>query len=240
LPQTIGSLALRKQGGLLLALKSGFAFFDPSTRQLQPLINPEPDRPDNRLNDGKCDPLGRFWAGSMHDPEQRPTGHLYRLDADLKVEGFEMDFIVTNGPCWSGDGSTFYFADSANRRIYAFAFDLQAGRPGARRLFAELSEDAGHPDGMCVDAQDHVWSAHWDGGRLTRYRPDGAVAMVVQIPAPRVTSCCFGGPDLDILYVTTARIGLTPAQLEAAPDCGRVFEVSGLGVTGRPAVRFAG
>jgi sugar lactone lactonase YvrE len=239
-PETIGSLVLRGRGGLLLALKSGFAFFDPSTQKIEPLFDPEPDRPENRLNDGKCDPLGRFWVGSMHDPEQKPTGHLYRLGPDLAVEGFEMGFVVTNGPCWSGDGDVFYFADSGNRRIHAFDFDLTAGRPGARRLFAQVAPDAGHPDGMCVDAEDHVWSAHWDGGRLTRYRPDGVVAGVIQIPAARVTSCCFGGPGLDILYVTTARIGLTPAELAAAPDSGRVFEVTGLGIKGRPAARFAG
>jgi sugar lactone lactonase YvrE len=240
LPEPVGAAALRAKGGFLLALQRGFAFFDPQSGQLERLYDPEPHSPQNRLNDGKCDVLGRFWVGSMHDPEQDPSGHLYRLDPDLDLERFDMGFVVTNGPAWSGDGQTFYFTDSAGRRIYAFDFDMAAGRLGARRLFVEVPPAEGHPDGQCVDAEDHVWTAHWNGGRVTRYRPDGTVERVVRLPVPLVTSCCFGGEDLSILYVTTARVGLKAAAIEAAPLSGGLFAVTGLGVRGRPSPRFAG
>ena len=176
----------------------------------------------------------------MHDPEQDPSGHLYRLDPDLGVQQFPMSFVVTNGPAWSGDGGVFYFTDSADRRIWAFDFDMAAGRPGERRPFVQVPPEEGHPDGQCVDAEDHLWTAHWNGGRVTRYRPDGSVERVIEIPAPLVTSCCFGGEDLATLYVTTARVGLKETALRAAPLSGGLFAVTGLGVRGRLSERFAG
>jgi sugar lactone lactonase YvrE len=240
LPEPVGAAVPRTRGGLLLALQGGFAFFDPDTGDLRRLFDPEPASPQNRLNDGKCDALGRFWVGSMHDPEQDPSGHLYRLDSDFNFERFAMGFVVTNGPTWSGDGRTFYFTDSAERRIYAFDFDMAAGRLGARRLFVQVPPADGHPDGQCIDAEDHLWTAHWNGGRVTRYRPDGTVDRVIEIPAPLVTSCCFGGEALDTLYITTARVGLKASALQAAPLSGGLFAVTGLGVTGRATARFAG
>jgi sugar lactone lactonase YvrE len=240
LPEPVGAAALRRSGGLILALQTGFAFFDPDTGALQRLFDPEPLSAQNRLNDGKCDVQGRFWVGSMHDPEQDPSGHLYRLDPDLGLERFEMGFVVTNGPAWSGDGRTFYFTDSAGRRVFAFDFDMDAGRLGDRRLFVELTPEEGHPDGQCVDIEDCVWTAHWNGSRLTRRRPDGTLDRTVALPVPLVTSCCFGGPGLDVLYVTTARVGLKPAALEQAPLSGGLFAIRGLGVRGRPSQRFGG
>jgi sugar lactone lactonase YvrE len=239
-PEPVGAAVLRKQGGLLLALQGGFAFFDPDTGALQRLFDPEPESRQNRLNDGKCDEAGRFWVGSMHDPEQDPSGHLYRLDPSLELEQFPMGFVVTNGPAWSGDGRTFYFTDSAQGRIYAFDFDMAAGTLGRRRLFVQVPPSQGHPDGQCVDAEDHVWTAHWNGGCVTRYRPDGTVDRTIALPAPLVTSCCFGGEDLGTLYVTTARVGLKAAALEAAPLSGGLFAITGLGVTGHATARFAG
>jgi sugar lactone lactonase YvrE len=151
-----------------------------------------------------------------------------------------MGFMVTNGPAWSLDGRTFYFTDSAARRIYAFEFDMASGELGARRLFVEQPVDQGYPDGQCVDAEDHLWTAQWDGARVTRYRPDGTVERTISLPAPRVTSCCFGGDNLDTLYVTTALVGMTAAELQAAPLAGGLLAVTGLGVRGLPSARFAG
>jgi sugar lactone lactonase YvrE len=240
LPERAGCAALRRRGGLILGLESGFAFFDPDTGVLERLFDPEPQRPQNRLNDGKCDEKGRFWVGSMHDPEQDPSGHLYRLDPNLSLERFEMGFVVTNGPAWSSDGRTFYFTDSVERRIWAYDFDMEAGGLGESRLFAQLMPEEGHPDGQCVDAGDALWTACWNGARVARRGPDGGLDRVVGLPVPLVTSCCFGGDGLDILFVTTARVGLTPAELEAAPLSGGLFAIRGLGVKGRPMPRFAG
>jgi L-arabinonolactonase len=239
-PSVVGALALRAKGGLVLALKSGLAFYDPDRGALRTVAAPEANVPGNRMNDGKCDALGRFWVGTMHDAETEATGHLYRLDADHSVTRFDAGFVVTNGMGWSGDGRTMYFTDSAERTIWAYDFDMAAGLLGARRLFARVPEADGYPDGLTVDAEDHVWSCHWAGSRVTRYRPDGTVERSVTIPAPLVTSCCFGGERLDCLYVTTATISLDADARRAAPHAGAVFAVKGLGVSGRPMMRYAG
>jgi sugar lactone lactonase YvrE len=238
-PERVGALGLREQGGLVLALKTGFAFMEWPSGRLERLGRLEPDRPGNRFNDGKCDAAGRFWAGSMDDAEREPTGDLYRLDPDGSVTRFAAGFVVTNGIGWSGDNRTMYFSDTVGRKIHAYNFTPQ-GRPENRRLFAELSADAGYPDGLCVDAADHVWGAHWGGSRITRYRPDGSIERVLKMPVPRPTSCCFGGPELDILFVTSARIDLSEAELARAPLSGGLFAVHGLGVKGLPMPRFGG
>jgi sugar lactone lactonase YvrE len=240
LQHRVGAIALREQGGLVAALKPGFALIDLDANTLELVAQPEPDHPGNRLNDGACDAKGRFWAGSMDDTEQAPTGHLYRLNPDRSLARFEAGFVVTNGIRWSADGTHMYFVDSAGRTIWVYDFDLVKGEPGARRVFARLKEDEGYPDGLCVDDDDHVWSAHWAGGRITRYRPDGTKERVIEIPAPNVTSCCFGGANLDTLYVTTARIGVGDDALARMPQTGGVFAVTGLGVKGRASARFAG
>ena len=240
MPSRVGAVAPRERGGLVGALKDGFAFIDPDTGVVTPIADPEAHLPGNRFNDGGVDAAGRFWAGTMDDAERAPTGHLYRLDPDGTVADFEAHIAITNGVDWSLDGRTLYFVDTLGGMIFAHDFDPVAGRPGTRRLFARVPADAGYPDGLVVDAEDHVWSAHWGGGRLTRYRPDGSVERVVAIPAPQVSSACFGGPNLDILYVTTAAIGLDEPMLAACPDAGGLFAVTGLGIQGRPTRRFAG
>ncbi len=240
MPHRIGAIALREKGGLVAALKPGFALIDLDANKLELIAQPEPDLPDNRLNDGACDVNGRFWAGSMDDTEQAPTGHLYRLNPDRSLARFEAGFVVTNGIRWSANGTRMYFVDSAARTIWVYDFDMTKGEPGARRVFARLTEDEGYPDGLCVDADDHVWSAHWAGARITRYRPDGTKERVIEIPAPNVTSCCFGGAGLDILYVTSARIGVSDEALARMPQTGGVFAVTGLKVRGRASPRFAG
>lgn len=240
MPSRLGTVQLRDDGGLIGAFKDGFALIDPATGAVTPLADPEAHLPGNRFNDGGIDAAGRFWAGTMDDGEAAPTGHLYRLDADGGIAAFEAHFAITNGVDWSLDDRTLYFVDTAQGRIYAYEFDPAPGRPGARRIFAQVPAEAGHPDGLLVDAEDHVWGAHWGGGRLTRYRPDGTIERVVAIPAPQVTSACFGGRDLDRLYVTTAAIGMDADALAAYPDAGGLFVISGLGIKGRPPRRFAG
>lgn len=240
MPHRVGAVGLREKGGLVAAMKPGFAFVDLASGAIDIIAQPEASLPTNRFNDGACDGRGRFWAGTMDDGETSPTGHLYRLDADRTVTRFDAGFVITNAIRWNVKGDRLYFVDSAKRTIWAYAFDLQNGRPGARHVFAQLTEADGWPDGLCVDAEDNVWGAHWGAGRITRYKSDGTKAQTIEIAAPNVTCCTFGGANLDTLYVTTARIDLSDEQLARYPRAGGTFAIKGLGARGQKAHRFAG
>ena len=239
MPEEIGSLALRSRGGFVVALRSGFAFVDQGSWAVSPIHDPEPELLNNRFNDGKCDRLGRFWAGSMDDRILDPSGSIWRLDTDLTVTRMAEGFIVSNGFGWSPDNTIMYVTDSENRAIYAYKFDLVSGNLGERRIFARVPDNLGYPDGLTVDARGYVWSAHWDGWRVTCYRPDGEVDQVVALPVPRPTSCAFGGSNLDRLYVTSASYKLSDEVLAQAPLSGGLFEID-VGVRGLPEPRFGG
>lgn len=234
-----GSFAFRKGGGLVLALRSGFALMELGTGRLMPLARPEGEPHGNRFNDGKCDRAGRFFAGTMDDAEAECRGSLFRLDPDRSLHRIRGDVFISNGLGWSSDDRVMYFTDSPRRIIWAYDYDIATGRPANERVFARIPDDQGYPDGLCVDAMDHVWSAHWDGARITRWRPDGTVERVVHLPVPRPTSCCFGGPHLETLYVTSARTGLDEAALAASPLSGGIFALEP-GVRGQPTAFYAG
>jgi sugar lactone lactonase YvrE len=238
-PDVVGSLARREAGGLVLALRTGFHFLDLDTGSLTPVAQPEPDRPENRFNDGKPDRRGRFWAGSMHDPETRPTGALYRLDPDGACHRMVDGVVCSNALCWSPDGRTMYHADTLRRIVWAWDSDPDRGEIANRRVFVELAPDEGAPDGATVDAEGFVWLAHWDGSRLTRHDPSGRVERVVRLPVQHPTCPAFGGPDLDVLYVTSASIGLSAEALAAQPCAGGILALDP-GVRGLPEARFRG
>ncbi|MDX6748283.1 SMP-30/gluconolactonase/LRE family protein [Geminicoccaceae bacterium 1502E] len=238
LPEAIGSFCFRQAGGLVLALRSGLAFLDPESGGITPVATPD-EPPGNRFNDGKCDRAGRFFAGTMDDAETACSGALYRLDPDRSLHRIRSDVYISNGLGWSTGDRVMYFTDSPRRVIWAYDYDIATGRTANERVFARIAEDAGYPDGLCVDAEDHVWSAHWDGARLTRWRPDGSIERVVPLPVPRPTSCCFGGPDLATLYVTSARTGLDEAALAASPLSGGILALEP-GVRGQPTSFYAG
>jgi sugar lactone lactonase YvrE len=239
LREAVGAIALRRRGGLIAAARSGFAFIDSDGTMSHAFHRPEAEPPRNRFNDGKCDRAGRFWAASMDDAEQYATGNLYCLDAALQARRAAGGFVIGNGLGWSPDDRIFYFTDSVRRRIYAYDFDRAAGAIANRRVFAAIADDAGFPDGLCVDADGYVWSAHWDGWRVTRYAPDGRIAEVLPMPVPRPTSCAFGGADLATLFVTSARVGLDAASLARAPLSGSVLAVR-TGRRGLPEPYFEG
>lgn len=239
LPAAIGCFAFREAGGLVVALQTGLALLDPASGALTPLVRPAQEPPGNRFNDGKCDRAGRFFAGTMDDAEAACTGALYRLDPDLSLHHMRGDVFISNGLGWSSDDRVMYFTDSPRREIRAYDYDIATGAMTGERVFARIAPDAGFPDGLCVDAEDHVWSAHWGGARLTRWRPDGTIERVVPMPVPQPTSCCFGGPGLATLYVTSARKGLDEAALAAYPLSGGVFALEP-GVRGQPTAFFAG
>ena len=236
--EDIGSIALAAQDRLLLALRSGFAFFDCRDGAVKPIVDPEPVLPENRLNDGRCDPAGRFWCGSMNPESGTADGSLYVLERDLQCRKVLDDFVTPNGIAWSADGATMYVADTRRGYIDAFAYDVASGRLNERRRFADLGALPGGPDGAAVDVDGFLWSAQFDGGCIIRYAPDGTMDRVIRLPATKPTSCAFGGPAYRDLFVTTATRGLTAAALQAEPLAGRVLALD-VGVAGASPVAFS-
>lgn len=239
MPELVGAVVPRRRGGWVAAMQSGFKAVDLETGAVTTLAAPESDRPGNRFNDGKCDRCGRFWAGTLAIDTSPDGGSLYRFDPDGRVAVMETGVHVSNGLGWSPDDARFYFTDSGRRRIWVYDFDLASGTLSNRRVFVDVPEGQGVPDGLTVDAEGHVWVALWDGWCVTRYDPDGQVDRVVNLPVPRPTSCVFGGPELSTLYVTSARIRLSASQLADAPLSGSVFAIEA-GVRGLPEPAFAG
>lgn len=223
----------RTEAGYVIGLKSGFATLTLDPFVLNHIGSPEPDRPYNRLNDAKVDPVGRLWAGSKDDTDTFASGALYRLDSCHSWTRCDDGYRVANGPTFSPDGGTLYHADTGLRVVYAFNLSSD-GRLSERRLFVRFEEDWGFPDGMTTDARGGVWIAHWDGGRVSRFDPSGKLDRTITLPTPRVTSMTFGGADLDRLFVTTASFGLENDTL-----AGSLFEVT-TGEHGLPPVAFNG
>lgn len=239
LPAEVGAIALRGDGSLVAACSTGFTYLDPDTGRLNLIGDPERHLPENRFNDGTCDPAGRFIAGSMDDREVEATGHVYALEPGGGMRRLFGGFVVCNGPAFSPAGDRLYFSDSVGRAILAFDYNVTTGSATNPRRFATFSKDDGFPDGLTVDASGGLWVAHWDGWRVTRFLPDGVIDRVLHMPVPRPTRCAFGGPDLRDLYITSARIGLNAEALAQAPLSGSLFR-STPGVAGLPGYRFNG
>ena len=188
----------------MVSLARGFHFLDFRSGEVELIVDPEPDKPANRLNDGKVDRQGRFYAGSMDTQEAGPNGALYRLDPDLSLHRLDTGIVVSNGPCWSPDGRTFYFADTWSGEIWAYDCDPASGAISNRRTFTRVDmSGGGAADGSTVDAEGYLWNAQVYDGKLVRYAPDGSVDRVIEMPVKKVTSVMFGGPELDVLYVTS-------------------------------------
>ena len=234
MPEKIGWVAERRETpGLIAGLKSGFHLVTLDPFCCTALVDPEPDRPGNRMNDAKVDHLGRIWAGTMDDDEKESTGSLYRLDGTWKVSKHDSGYRVTNGPALDPDRGRFYHSDTARGIVYCFDMTA-AGEIANKRLFVRFTPDQGYPDGMTVDAEGGLWIAHWGGGRVTRFSTEGQPERHVELPVSQVTSCTFGGEQLDRLFVTSAARGR-----EHEPQAGMLFEVDP-GVRGRPTCLFAG
>ena len=238
-PKQIGSMALREKGGAVLSLRDGFYGFDFGTGTCSLIYETHPGEIRPRMNDGKVDRQGRFLAGSMDFQEQDGVGSLYRLDPDLSVEKLDQGIICSNGPCFSLDGKTFYFADTGHNVIYAYDYDIETGRPLSRRVFASFDNLRGLPDGATVDAEGYVWSCEVYSGRLIRFDPSGVVDRIVGLPVQSTTSLIFGGPDLDIVYVTSMGRPHNGAY-HREKEAGFLFAVHGLGVKGVAEPRFKG
>ena len=243
----VGALALRAGGGAILAASDGFYTFD-FTRGLLDRIHHIDGYGDRlRLNDGKCDRRGRFFAGGMDDEESLDLCGLYRLDPDLSLHQVESGIICSNGPCWSPDDRSFYFADSFKEEIYRYDYDIETGTFSNKRLFATTCGDGGLADGSTVDEEGCVWNAQVISGELIRYAPDGTVERRIGMPVRNITSVMFGGDSLDEIYVTSMGRVTHPSThehfaVEARPQfgAGGLFRIRGLGIRGLPEPRFAG
>jgi sugar lactone lactonase YvrE len=233
----ICSLLPRAAGGFIGGGYDGFLEIG-ADLSVQLIADPEPDLPANRFNDGKVDRSGRFWAGTMDRHEREASGSLYRLDPDRSWQRIDSGYKVTNGPAFSRDGRTMYHTDSARQIVYAF--DLaEDGSASNRRVHLRFGEGDGYPDGMTVDAQDCLWIAFWDGWCVRRFSPAGERLTELRVPAQRPTSCAFGGPALDRLFITTASRDLTQQELEGQPYAGGLF-VTSPGATGIAEPLFMG
>jgi len=226
--ETISAVAERAGGaGLAVTLRRGLALFDPATRALVRLDEPEREREGNRFNDGKCDARGRFWGGTMDFAVRAPSGALYRFDAAGHAQrAIDLGWIVTNGPTWTQDGRTMFVNDTVQRRVVAYAFDPETGAVGASREWLVLPEADGHPDGMTTDAAGRVWIAHWGGACVTCHDPATAAELArIALPTDHITNVAFGGPELTTLFISSAKFELSDAQLAAQPLAGALFAV---------------
>ncbi len=237
----IGTVVQREKGGLLAATDKGLVFIDEQTGTVQSICNPEQDKQQNRFNDGKCGPDGRFWAGTMAGgPGSEGQGSLYRLDADLSCHRVLEGVTISNGIAWNPDGNTMYYTDTPTRQIWAFDYDQKTGCITNRRTVVEIAPGEGGPDGFTVDAEGMLWVAQWGGWQVARYDPaTGNKITKVNVPAGQVTSCAFGGKQLDTLFITTASVGLSKADQENQPLAGCLFKADA-GVVGMRACRFFG
>lgn len=236
----VGTVVLRESGGVLLALHDGFAAFALESHQLTLIADPEADQPGNRFNDGKCDPAGRFWAGTMAYENQTTQGSLYRLDADLRVHKMVGDIGISNGIVWNEAADTMYYIDSMAYNVRAFDYDNATGDLANERVVIRVEKRMGLPDGMAIDAEGMLWVAHFGGSCVRRWNPqNGALLEQIDLPTAQITSCAFGGPDLDILYITSAANGYREADFAREPHAGGLFAAKP-GVQGVPSFRFAG
>jgi sugar lactone lactonase YvrE len=238
----IGSLAVRQTGGLLVALQDGLHTLDLVSGELSKYCDPKQGDSLTQFNDGKVDRLGRFLVGTQPQSlsDNRLLGVLFRVSDGGAFKKLDSDFGITNGPCWSPDDRTFYFADSLAKTIYAYDYDLQTGELSNRRQFADTSEYPGIPDGATVDTDGNLWVAMCGAGVVVCYASDGRVLKTIEMPVAWVTSVAFGGAGLDRLFVTSidgAQLGI---ECSDADEGGSLYVVDGLGCRGLPEPRFAG
>lgn len=236
--QRVGSVAVRRRGGLVMAAGSGFAFLDEHAGAIESVAQVEADPSAYVMNDGACDVAGRFWAGTA-STDERPTAGLYRFDTDNTVTRVVSEVRMSNGIGWSPDNRRMYYVDSRTQGLDVFEFHGDDGTLGQRRRLVEFRADLGIPDGLAVDVDGCVWLALWGPGLVHRYSPKGGFDRAVSVPAAHTTSCAFGGPDLDVLYITSAGVGLTEQQSSQQPHAGALFAVTP-GVQGLPSYRYAG
>ncbi|MDO9489742.1 MAG: SMP-30/gluconolactonase/LRE family protein [Sphingomonadaceae bacterium] len=237
-PWRVSAIWPRAAGGFVAHGEAGFATIDPAAGRYDLFHATEPERPGNRSNDGKIDPAGRFWSGTMDDAKTEAVGALYRLDPDRRVTRIDDGYHITNGPAFSPDGRTMYHTDTLRRTVYAFDIAADGSASGKRDFLSFGDETIGNPDGMTIDSDGCLWIAFWGGWCVRRYAPDGAPIGECRVPALQVTSLAFAGTALDRLFVTSAADGLERRAEHAL--AGALFEIVDPGATGVAMPLYAG
>ncbi len=234
----VGCIAVCSDNNFILASTSGIGFLDRETGKVEYVDNPESHLPGNRFNDGKCDPAGRLWVGSMSISEDANTGAVYAFsnnESDLKIK----NTTISNGMAWSLDHQTFYFIDTPTQTVVAYDYDKADGNIKNKRVVIRIEEKEGFPDGMTIDSEGMLWIAHWGGWQVTRWNPKtGEKLRSIKFPAAKITSCTFGGKDLKHLFVTSAKVDLTDEELQEQPLAGALFVVKDCGYQGVPTVLY--
>jgi sugar lactone lactonase YvrE len=239
MPQSIGCFALRSRGGFVGALRDGIWIICRDGKLERKIADAPYDPAHHRFNDGRADPQGRLWAGTMNEKRDAYTGQLYRLGPDLSLTAMIPDLMISNGLAWSPDKRTMYHADTVKREITAWDFDGESGAISNRRVMAQFIEERDRPDGAAVDREGCYWSAFYSGGKVVRLSPAGERLSEYALPAMCPTMCAFGGPDLKTLYVTSARQRREPEELSRLPQSGGIFAMR-VDVPGLPEPKFAG
>jgi sugar lactone lactonase YvrE len=235
LDEPVGSVALREDGGLVGAVGLSMGEIDEETAVFTPWHTVHDG---DRMNDGACDPRGRYLAGTLTEPLVEGASGLFALQPDGSLRRLLADVTLSNGLAWSPDGRTMYYIDTFLERVDAFDYDLDAGTIARRHPVVDLREAEGRPDGMTVDADGNLWVAMARGRAVRCYDTSGRLQEMVPVPAPVATSCTFGGPELADLYITTGQWPASPEQLRDWPHAGAIFRLSGTGARGRPSYRF--
>ncbi len=237
--QMIGCLAVCTNGNFIAALQNGFAFIDRVSGAVEVIADPESLLPNNRFNDGKCDPSGRFWAGTISFSEEPNAGSVYTLEKNLAITKKIEGATISNGICWSQSNQILYYIDTPTFEVASYDYDDSTGNISNKKTVIKIPKEDGCPDGMTIDDEGMLWIAHWDGWKVTRWNPSsGEKLCYIELPVARVTSCIFGGENLEDLYITSARVGLAKEELEKQPLAGSLFILRNSGFKGIPAFEF--
>jgi len=236
--QLIGTVVPTESGQVLVALQNGIYKLDPETGTKKFIVNPEEKLPDNRFNDGKCDPAGRFWAGTMNTKGEEGAGSLYCLDNDSTIRKMIGNVSISNGIVWVLENSKMYYIDTPTQMVMAYDYNNETGEITNPETAVEIPKDMGSPDGMTVDEEGNIWVALWGGSAVGCWNPEtGELLRTIEVPAKNVTSCAFGDDDLETLYITTARTGTSNEDLKKFPKSGSLFKTKP-GVKGMKAYFF--
>ncbi|HTP98110.1 MAG TPA: SMP-30/gluconolactonase/LRE family protein [Casimicrobiaceae bacterium] len=239
MPESIGSFALRKPAGFIVALRSGIWLADSGGSLERRILAAPYDPAHHRFNDGRCDPAGRFFVGYMNEKRDANSAALMRIDPDGRMTEVFSDIMISNGLAWSPDGRTMYHADTPTHTVRAFDYDVSAGAPSRPRVFVQWRGETDRPDGCAIDSEGNYWSAFFRGGKVVKVSPSGRTIAEYPVPAMCPTMCAFGGPDLRTLFVTTARGNREAAELARLPYSGGIFAMT-VDVPGLPEPSFAG